>query len=132
MLMLILQTSELRLLNAMSIIEKEDFTMMDAKEAIKVLANDMTTTEREFEGRLIKGMAEVISNIIDYQYADIHYNGENRVADLLERSKQIKNSIGIMLGDLQVYMERMGITNMAWGKATSRLVNMAERKVCEK
>ncbi len=102
---------------------------MDARRAIEILAYDVNITEREQESRAIKGMAEVMCSIVDYQYADQHYNGDTREVDLQDRRKQVKNAIGIMLGDLQVYMEMLGITNMAWGKATSRLVSMAERKL---
>ena len=74
---------------------------------------------------IIKEMNRLSSNIIDYDYADKHYNGSGTVKT--DKANTIKNSLAILLSDIEVYMHMLSITDSVKDKADKRLIRIAEK-----
>lgn len=83
----------------------------------KVLANgDMVT----------KGACRLITNITDYRYCCENYKGESETV-FEDKVNTIKKSLSILLGDLELYMDSLGITEEAKTLAEKRLEKLANR-----
>ena len=94
---------------------------MDRREAAKAIGkhdgiflnNDM----------LIKSMCQVAENLIKFRYAC----EKNDAKEVRELKGSIKNSMAFMLGDLEVTMELLGITDQVRAKADGRLEKVARK-----
>ena len=81
---------------------------MEYKRAIEIVAN---SDRSEFERGeiLIRGMCRLTEDILNYRYI-VEHTSSGTVKE--DKVRTIKNSMSIMLGDLDVYMKMLGIKKM--------------------
>jgi len=92
---------------------------MTYEEMVKKLAEtDMTEIERG--ENLIRSMCGVIDAILNYKYVLDHYKGDSDGV-IQDQINSIKNAMAIMVGDADVYMMLLGITDKVRTKADSRI-----------
>lgn len=92
---------------------------------IETIAN-AGRTEFEYGEILVKDMSRLIIDILDYRYACEHYQGNISVMKQDKRGT-IKNSLAILMSDLDVYMYMLGITESVKEKEAARLEKIAKR-----
>lgn len=88
------------------------------KEMIKALANDGRSAE-DRSNVIIREICRLTSDICDYNYAVGHYKGNGTVIE--DKQNQIKNSLALVLSDLSIYAEQLGITEDVETKVKKRL-----------
>lgn len=94
---------------------------MKYKEKIKKIADNGSTL---IEGDiLIRDMSRVIDDVMEYRYAAEHYN--KKVLD--DKKSPVASSIAILIGDLEVYQEMLGITEKVGKKKTERVSKLADK-----
>lgn len=94
------------------------------EDKIKYLATT-DKTELERGDVIIKDMARLMQDLTDYRYAKEHYNGTGDV--LKDKIMSIKNSIAVMMGDMDIYMEVVNITDMVKAKNNKRIDTIYNR-----
>ena len=97
---------------------------MKYENMIKVMA-DGDKSQFERGDILIKEMNRLSSDILDYRYAAEHYKGNGTVLE--DKKNHIKNSLVLVITDLDVYMEQMEITETVHDKANKRLNKLVEK-----
>jgi len=99
---------------------------MDAKvkDAVKIIGkHDGILRNNDM---LIKSMSCVIEDLIRFRYAYEEHTSMG-AREVKESIGAIKNSMSFMLGDLDVTMELLGITEKTRSKANGRLLKVAEK-----
>lgn len=97
---------------------------MEYKNMVNVVANS-NRTQFERADVLIKEMSKLTMDLLDYRYTAEHYKGEGTVVD--DRKNQIKNSLVLVMTDIDIYMEQMGMTEEVKGKAAKRLDKLVKK-----
>lgn len=91
----------------------------------KVLNGAFTINDR---GQLVvRSMCKTIDAIINYNYADVHYVGDDTSSVMKDKLASIKNNLAVLLSDLELYMNALNIADDTRVKAYKRIVKMAER-----
>ena len=100
--------------------------MEDYKKNLKVLARgDKNEVDRA--DIIMKEMCRLMTDFIDYRYAVENYKGGGTV--LADKVNTIKNSLAVLLGDVDVYMEYMNISGKVEEKKENRINNIAKKKM---
>lgn len=99
---------------------------MNYEQCIKELATD-GKSEFERADNLIKEMSRLTMDLLDYRYIYEHCEGSESTA-LQDAVAKIKNSIAILSGDMDIYMELMDITKKVQDKKCYRINRIAERR----
>lgn len=97
---------------------------MKYKNMIKAVANS-NRTQFERADILIREMCKLISDLLDYRYTSEHYKGDGNVVD--DRINTIKNSLSLVVTDIDIYMEQMNMTEEVKGKAAKRLDKLVKK-----
>lgn len=91
----------------------------------KIADSDKTVFDR---GDLcIREMCRLINDIVDYRYAAEHYNGDSMDSVLRDKTNSIKNSLGVLESEFDIYKEMLGITTLVNQKKVSRINKIADR-----
>lgn len=95
---------------------------MNYEEMIKKVAStNKTATER---GEIIiKEMARVINDILDYKYVSDHHKGNK----LNDKAMEIKNSVAVLESDMDVFKEVLGIADKVDQKKEERMKKIVNR-----
>lgn len=96
------------------------------EDIIKVFRYD-SISEVERGDILIKDMCRVTIDLLDYRYTINHYIGDDTSTVVIDIVCQIKDSLALLLSDMEIYMDQMDITNKVRDKADKRLWKMADR-----
>ena len=99
---------------------------MDYEEMIKVIAKDtdlMTQTDV-----VIREMCQAIDRMLKYRYSNHNYNKGNRDEVLKDKANEIKNSMSILLGDIDVYLSCLNVTDQTKEKKEQRLLRQFKKK----
>ena len=99
---------------------------MKYEEAIKI----MTSGDRDELDRgdiLIREMCRLTNDLLDYRYTVQNYKGDQN-GIYSDKVGSIKNTLAILLGDVDMYMEYMDITDKVNKKKESRVIKLAEKK----
>ena len=99
---------------------------MDYKEMIKVIAEDGRSIE-DRSNIVIREMCRLIGDICDYDYTVNHYKGDGTAVE--DKRNQIKNSLALVMSDLDIYAEQLGITTGVKDKAYKRLKKLTDKRV---
>ncbi len=97
---------------------------MKYKNMIKAVA-DSDRTQFERADILIREMCKLTSDLLDYRYASEHYKGDGNVVD--DRINTIKNSLSLVVTDIDIYMEQMNITKEVKDKAAKRMDKLVNK-----
>lgn len=97
---------------------------MKYKNMIKAVANS-NRTQFERADILIREMCKLISDLLDYRYTSEHYKGDGNVVD--DRINAIKNSLALIVTDIDIYMEQMNITKEVRDKAAKRMDKLVNK-----
>ena len=75
---------------------------------------------------IIKDMCRLTQDILNYRYTCEKYKGDN--ASVVEdKMNSIKNTMGILISDLDIYMEVAKIKDSVDDKATKRIHKVADK-----
>ena len=89
----------------------------------------MTDTKRDELDRgdiLIREMCRLTNDLLDYRYTISHYEGTQEGV-YSDKVGTIKNSLAILLGDIDMYTEYMGITDKVNKKKEERVIKLAQK-----
>ena len=75
---------------------------------------------------IIKEMSRLTQDLLDYRYTVNHYEG-NQKGVCSDKVSTIKNTLSILLGDIDMYMEYVGIADKVDKKKKERIIKLAER-----
>lgn len=99
---------------------------MNYEEMIKVIAKDtdlMTQTDV-----VIREMCQAVDRMLKYRYSNHNYNKGNRDEVLNDKANEIKNSMSILLGDIDVYLSCLNVTDQTKEKKEQRLLRQFKKK----
>lgn len=96
------------------------------EDSIKVLRND-GVSEIERGDSIIKDMCRLTTDLLNYKYTVDHYTGNNTSTIISDSVCQIKNSMALLVSDMEIYMDQMDIADKVRDKANKRLWKMADR-----
>lgn len=97
---------------------------MKYENMVKIMAKS-NRTQFERADILIKEMSKLTIDLLDYRYAAEHYKGEGTAIN--DRKNQIKNSLVLVMTDIDIYMEQMGMTEEVKDKANKRLGKLVNK-----
>lgn len=97
---------------------------MKYENMVKLMA-DSNRSQFERADILIKEMSKLTMDLLDYRYTAEHYKGEGTAVN--DRKNQIKNSLVLVMTDIDIYMEQMGITEEVKDKANKRLSKLVNK-----
>lgn len=97
---------------------------MKYENMVKLMANS-NRTQFERADILIKEMSKLTIDLLDYRYTAEHYKGEGTAIN--DRKNQIKNSLVLVMTDIDIYMEQMGMTEEVKDKANKRLGKLVNK-----
>ena len=98
---------------------------MKYEESIKKLAST-SRSDLERVDVLIKEMCRLTNDLLDYKFAAENYKGKGTVLDDLLNATA--SSAALLIGDLDIYMEQMDITNKVKEKKEKRIDKLANKK----
>lgn len=75
---------------------------------------------------IIKEMSRLTQDLLDYRYTVNHYEG-NQKGVYSDKIGTIKNTLAVLLGDIDMYMEYVGITDKVDKKKEERIIRLAEK-----
>ncbi len=75
---------------------------------------------------IIKEMSRLTQDLLDYRYTVNHYEG-NQKGVYSDKISTIKNTLSILLGDIDMYMEYVGIADKVDKKKKERIIKLAEK-----
>lgn len=94
-------------------------------EELRVIAkSDKSILERG--DMVIKDMCRLTEDILNYRYTCEKYKGDN-VGVIEDKMNSIKNAMGVLISDLEIYMEVAKIKDDVNNKATKRVHKVAEK-----
>ena len=97
---------------------------MNYEEMIKVIANKKSTVD---EGDvLIRDMSRVIDDIMSYRYVADHHEGKTDKV-LADKASVIRNSVAVLVSDLDIYQEMLGITDSVSKKKAARVERLVDK-----
>ena len=97
---------------------------MEYENLVKKIANsDRTETERGEV--LIREMCRLMTDIVDYRYTKEHYEGGGTVID--DKRNNIKKSMSVVMSELDVYAEQLGVSDDVYYKKKKRLYKILDR-----
>lgn len=99
---------------------------MKYKTIIQIIVQNNDKTELERGDILIKDMSRLIVDLINYRYAVENYKG-NQEGVLQDNLSKVKNSVALLMGDLDIYNEQVGITTKVEGRKTDRMNRIAKK-----
>lgn len=97
---------------------------MKYENMVKLMA-DSNRSQFERADILIKEMSKLTMDLLDYRYTAEHYKGEGTAVN--DRKNQIKNSLVLVMTDIDIYMEQMGMTEEVKDKANKRLGKLVNK-----
>ena len=100
--------------------------MNNYEAAIKTLAHNGDKSEFDRADMVIKEMSRVISNLLDYRHTATYYNGDQDSV-ITDKMNTVANSLSVMLGDIDMYMEAVGITDKVMKKKENRINKLADK-----
>ena len=100
--------------------------MNDYETAVKALAHNGDKNEFDRADMVIKEMSRVISNLLDYRHTVSYYEG-NQEGVIKDKMNTVVNSLSVLLGDIDMYMESVEITDKVKKKKESRIYKLADK-----
>lgn len=76
---------------------------------------------------VVRSMCKTIDAIMNYNYADIHYAGDDTSSVMKDKLASVKSNLAVLLSDVELYMQALDIADDTRTKAYKRIVKMAER-----
>lgn len=102
---------------------------MEYNQKVKRIA-DFSINPEEKSEIVIKEMCHVIEDILNYNYAQNHYNSQNKNSTVLaDHKNKIRNSLSILKSDLDIYCEMLGIREEVELKAQKRVERIHNKLV---
>ena len=101
---------------------------MKYKTMIQIIIQNNDKTELERGDILIKDMSRLIVDLVNYRYAVENYKGDQEGV-LQDHLAKVKNSVALLMGDLDIYNEQVGITAKVEDKKTDRMNRIVKRNV---
>lgn len=95
------------------------------EEALKAIVNS-NRDELDRGDMIISEMCKLTQNLLDYRYAVNHYEG-NQKGVLIDKIGTIKNTLSVLLGDIDMYMEYVDITDKVNKKKEERVIKIAAK-----
>lgn len=99
---------------------------MKYKEAVSKMANG-NRDELDRGDIIIREMCRLTNDLLDYRYTISHYEGTQEGV-YSDKVGTIKNSLAVLLGDIDMYTEYMGITEKVQQKKEERVIKLANKK----
>ena len=93
------------------------------EDVVKIANSDKTSFERG--DIIIKEMNRLATNILDYRYAAEHYEGNGNVLE--DTKNNVVNSLAILISDLDVYTEQLGVEDKIKYKTYKRIEKIAKK-----
>lgn len=100
--------------------------MNDYETAVKALAHNGDKNEFDRADMVIKEMSRVISNLLDYKHTVDYYKG-NQDGVIEDKKNTVINSLSVLLGDVDMYMESVGIADKVMKKKENRIHKLADK-----
>lgn len=98
---------------------------MDYSDMIKIISSSNIGVIERGE-QLLHDYCNVISSILDYKYTLDHYHGENDDV-YTNRINSISKALSILLGDVDVYMDILNITEKTHTAKKERIKKIATK-----
>lgn len=99
---------------------------MKYKEAVSKMVNG-NRDELDRGDIIIREMCRLTNDLLDYRYTISHYEGTQEGV-YSDKVGTIKNSLAVLLGDIDMYTEYMGITEKVQQKKEERVIKLANKK----
>ena len=99
---------------------------MKYEESLRIISTS-NRTEYERAENLIKEMCRLTTDLLDYRYAVENYKIDGSSTVLQDNLAKIKNSLALVVSDIDIYMDQMGITNKVKQKAVDRVNRIADK-----
>lgn len=96
------------------------------EDIIKVFRHD-GISEIERGDVLIKNMCRVTTDLLNYRYTVNHYVGDDTSTVVTDIVCRIKNSLALLLSDMEIYMDQLDITDKVRQKKVERINKLAEK-----
>lgn len=96
------------------------------EESIKIFRYD-GISEVERGDILIKNMCRVTTDLLNYRYTVNHYIGDDTSTVVTDIVCRIKNSLALLLSDMEIYMDQLDITDKVRQKKVDRINKLAEK-----
>ena len=90
----------------------------------KLAATEITDIERG--ENLIRSMIKTMDAIMNYKYVSEHYKGD-APGVMIDQTNIIKNALVVMIGDMDIFMEVLHITNAVQYKAERRITKIINK-----
>lgn len=97
--------------------------MKKYEESLRVISSsDKPETERA--DNLIREMCKLTDALLDYRYAVENYNKGTALADGIGK---VKNCMALVMGDMEILMDQLDITNKVRQKKVDRINKLADK-----
>ena len=94
--------------------------------SVKKLANgNKESSERA--NLLIKEMCQLTQSLLDYNYTIDHYNGNDNSTVVTDRMNTIKNSMAVLISEMDIYAEQQGFYGKLHDKKEKRVTRLADK-----
>lgn len=84
-------------------------------------------TEIERADNLIKEMCRLTSDLLDYRYVVENCKTDGNSTAIADSVMKIKNSMALVVSDMDILMDQFGITDKVRQKAVDRVNRIADR-----
>ena len=81
----------------------------------------MNKSHTDLSNSLTRSMCRTANELLDYDYVLRHYKGDTKSTVTQDHLNKVVNTIGILISDLEIYMQTTGITERVKNKANARL-----------
>lgn len=97
------------------------------EEKIKLILNEGSINTNERGQLLIRSLCRAVDSIVNYNYAETHYNGDDTSTVMKDKVSSIKNALAVVISDMELYMTALDIADITRVKAHNRICKMADR-----
>lgn len=88
----------------------------------------MNKSHTDLSNSLIRSMCRTANEVLDYDYTRRFYSGKDKSTVLQDHRNKVANSLGVLLSDMEIYMQRLDITETVRERADKRTKKLNSRK----
>lgn len=96
-------------------------------EKINLILENGSVNTNERGQLLIRSLCRAVDSIVDYNYAETHYRGDKNSTVMKDKVSAIKNTLAVVVSDMELYMTALDIADNTRVKAHNRICRMADR-----
>ena len=88
----------------------------------------MNKPHTDLSNSLTRSMCRTANELLDYDYVLRHYKGDTKSTVIQDHLNRVINNLGILLSDLDIYMETLGINAAVQIKVDKRKNRISKKE----